>query len=71
MYNIPSGKRNSFTLLGKLLRQWEMGKGLKLKEGRFRLDVRGKCFTEGMVRCWNRLPREAVGALPLEVLESR
>jgi len=48
-----------------------MGKGLKLKDGRFRLDVRGKCFTEGMVRCWNRLPREAVGALPLEVLESR
>jgi len=48
-----------------------MGKGLKLKEGRFRLDVRGKCFTEGMVRCWNRFSREAVGALSLEVLESR
>ena len=26
---------------------------LKLKEGRFRLDVRGKFFTVRVVRCWN------------------
>ena len=30
--------------------------GLKLKEGRFRLDVRGKLFTLRVVRCWNSCP---------------
>ena len=42
-----------------------------IKEGRFRLDVRGKFFTMTVVRCWNRLPREAVDALSLEVLKAR
>ncbi|KFM04772.1 hypothetical protein AS27_09222, partial [Aptenodytes forsteri] len=43
----------------------------KLKEGRFRLDIRKKVFTVGVVRHWNRLPREAVDAPSLEVFEAR
>ena len=47
------------------------GKGFKLKEGRCRLDVRGKFFTERLVRYLNRLTKEVVDAPSLEAFKAR
>jgi len=43
--------------------------GLRLHQGRFRLDIR-KTFSTGVVGQWHRLLRGMVGSLSLEVFKN-
>ena len=56
-----------FTRAARVTRQ----NGFKLKECRFRLDIRKKSFTQRVVKCWKQTVQRAVGAPSLEVPKAK
>lgn len=45
--------------------------GIKLQQGRFKLCIRKSFLTVKAVKCWTRLPREAMEAPSLKVFKCR
>jgi len=68
--------KGAYIKAGERVFTWECSdrtrsRGFKLKEGRFRLNIRKKFFPVRVVRLWNRFSREAVDAHFLQVFKAR
>jgi len=70
---VPEGayRKDGEGLFTRVCSDRTRGNCSKLKEGRFRLELRKKFFIMTVVRCWHRLLREAVAAPSLAVFKAR
>jgi len=64
-------KKDGDRLFSRACCERTRGSDFKLKEGRFRLDIRKKLFTVRVVKQRHRLPREVVDAQSLVTFKAR